>query len=189
MHTAAALSHHRILFLGGHLDSDRVNAVVAGLVLLDADNHEDPIDLYVNSPSGGVADGMAVIDAIQAIRAPVHTVCIGQAAGVATLVVAAGTPGKRAATRHAVFAPHMLFGQSSTQIAGVEVAVGHVLEQEAWSWLAKCTGQTVERICLDVRNEHVFTADDARAYGIVDRVVQPFEVERPRSFIRSKAAQ
>ncbi len=175
---ATALLRHRILFLSGPVSACNANVVVAGLLLLDADDHAAPIDLYVNSVGGSLADGLAVIDAMQAVRAPVHTVCIGQAGGAAAWVVAAGVRGRRAATRHAVLMLHTGSTGFSETHSAMQGAAQQYLEERMCDCLVRWTGQPSERIRKDLRNEQVFTADEGHDYGLVDRVIEPFRLHR-----------
>lgn len=170
------LVQHRIVFLAEPVTSETANRLIAQLLLLDTDSHTEPIDLYINSPGGSVSDGIAIVDAIHCIQAPIGTTCIGRAASMAAWVLAAGTPGKRVATPNAEVMIHQVAGGFSGSTSDVQVQTRHMLrlQQRLVEMLAKWTGQSTDRIAADMERDFYMTADEARAYGLVDQVLPPF---------------
>lgn len=166
---------HRILFLSEEVTPASANGLVAALLLLDADDRDAQIDLYVNSPGGSVADGLAVIDAMACIAAPVSTICIGKAASMAALILAAGTPGRRLITPNA----EVMIHQASAGVSGNTSDIRRFterlvrLQDRIESLLAGWTGQTVERVREDMAVDCWMSAGEAVGYGLVDAVIEP----------------
>lgn len=186
------LLKHRILFLGEPISKPTVNHLVEGLLLLDADDHERQIDLYVNCSGGDVLDALALIDVMHCIRAPVSTICIGQAAGIAAWIVAAGAPGRRLATPNSEVKlqqfPTSSTGQTPTPgfLPAKETAGSYShrlqdLESRLVRMLAEWTKQPESRIKEDMRSDFFLTAPEARVYGVIDAVLQPFGTPNPGS--------
>ncbi len=164
----------RIIFLGTPIDDNVANVVTAQLLFLEAEDPEKDIHLYINSPGGSISAGMAIYDTMQYIRPNVSTICIGQAASMGALLLAAGTPGKRFAlpnSRILIHQPTMsgLAGQATD----IDIHAKEILRlREAMNLiLAKHTGQSFERIEKDVERDYIMTAEQARDYGIVDLVI------------------
>ena len=184
------LLKHRILFLGEPISKPTVNHLVEGLLLLDADDHERPIDLYINCTGGDVLDALALIDVMHCIRTPVSTVCIGQAAGIAAWILAAGAPGHRLATPNS----EMKLQQFPTSATGQTPPPGFLPPREAAGsyshrlqeldsrlvrMLAEWTKQPEARIREDMNNDFFLTAQEAKVYGLIDAVLQPFAAPIP----------
>lgn len=171
-----ALLKHRIVFLSEDISQDTANRVIPELLLLDADNHEAAIDLYVNSGGGSITAGLAIIDAMQCIQAPVSTVCIGVAASMAALILAAGAKGKRFASPNAEVMIHQSSGGFKGQTSAIRVYAERMQRQERQlvELLARWTGKPSKRILKDIENDYFMTAEEARDYGIVDAILQPF---------------
>lgn len=174
-----ALWRHRILFLSESVTAEVANRLIAGLLLLDADDHKTPIDLYINSPGGSVPDGLAIIDAMQCIQAPVSTICIGRAASVATWILAAGTRGRRFATPNAEVMIHQVAAGFAGPVSDMRIYTEWVLrlQERLVEMLSRWTGQPPERIAKDMEREFFMTAEEARDYGIVDAILEPYEKE------------
>lgn len=172
---AFTLLQHRILFLAESIACETANHLIAQLLLLDADDSERPIDLYINSPDGSVTDGIAIIDAMQCIRAPVSTICIGQAASMAAWILAAGAPGQRQAAPNAEVMIHQVAAGFAGQTADIQVFAQRTLriQERLVGMLAQWTRQPEERIRRDMASDFFMTADDALSYGIIDEVIQP----------------
>ena len=182
MNETVGLLQHRILFLGGVITSDTANKIIAQLLLLEAEDRNGPIDLYVNSPGGSVVDGLAIIDAIRCIRAPVSTTCIGQAASMGAWILAAGTPGMRYLTPNAEVMIHQLSSSFEGKAADIEVLAQRTLRLQGRlvEMLAAWTGQPPQRVREDMSRDRFMSADEACSYGLADQVVEPF-LERPRA--------
>jgi ATP-dependent Clp protease, protease subunit len=167
-----------IVFLGSAIDDDVANLVTAQLLFLEAENPEKDIHLYINSPGGSISAGMAIYDTIQYIRPHVSTICIGQAASMGALLLAAGTPGKRFAlpnSRILIHQPSMsgLAGQATD----IDIHAKEILRlRESMNIiLAKHTGQSLDRIEKDVERDYILTAEQSKDYGIVDQVMSKRE--------------
>lgn len=163
-----------IIFLGTPIDDNVANVVTAQLLFLEAEDPDRDIHLYINSPGGSISAGMAIYDTMQYIRPNVSTICIGQAASMGALLLAAGTPGKRFAlpnSRILIHQPSMsgLAGQATD----IDIHAREILRlREAMnSILSKHTGQNIERIEKDVERDYIMTADQAKEYGVVDQVI------------------
>jgi len=175
MGTSTLLSH-RILFLSGPVSPEITNQLIADLLLLDADNHEAQIDLYINSPGGSVLDGLAIIDAIQCIQAPVSTVCIGQAASMAAWVLAAGRKGYRFASPNAEILLHQVASALAGQTSDIRRYAQRMirLQERLIQMFSEWTGRSADSIEKDMEHELFMTAEEAKAYGIVDAILEPF---------------
>lgn len=163
-----------IIFLGTPIDDNVANVVTAQFLFLEAEDPEKDIHLYINSPGGSISAGMAIYDTMQYIRPNVSTICIGQAASMGALLLAAGTPGKRFAlpnSRILIHQPSMsgLAGQATD----IDIHAKEILRlRESMNGiLAKHTGQSFERIEKDVERDYIMTASQAKDYGIVDQVI------------------
>jgi ATP-dependent Clp protease, protease subunit len=163
-----------IIFLGTPIDDNVANVVTAQLLFLEAEDPEKDIHLYINSPGGSISAGMAVYDTMQYIRPDVSTICIGQAASMGALLLAAGTPGKRFAlpnSRILIHQPSMsgLAGQATD----IDIQAKEILRlRESMNGiLAKHTGQNIDRIEKDVERDYIMNAVQAKEYGIVDQVI------------------
>jgi ATP-dependent Clp protease, protease subunit len=163
-----------IIFLGTPIDDNVANVVTAQFLFLEAEDPEKDIHLYINSPGGAISAGMAIYDTMQYIRPNVSTICIGQAASMGALLLAAGTPGKRFAlpnSRILIHQPSMsgLAGQATD----IDIHAKEILRlRESMNGiLAKHTGQPMERIEKDVERDYIMTASQAKDYGIVDQVI------------------
>lgn len=163
-----------IIFLGTPIDDNMANVVTAQLLFLEAEDPEKDIHLYINSPGGSISAGMAIYDTMQYIRPNVSTICIGQAASMGALLLAAGSPGKRFAlpnSRILIHQPSMsgLTGQATD----IDIHAKEILRlrESMNSILAKHTGQNFDRIEKDVERDYIMTASQAKDYGIVDQVI------------------
>jgi ATP-dependent Clp protease protease subunit len=163
-----------IIFLGTPIDDNVANLVTAQLLFLEAEDPEKDISLYINSPGGSISAGMAIYDTMQFIRPDVTTICIGQAASMGALLLAAGAPGKRFAlpnSRILIHQPSMsgLAGQATD----IDIHAREILRlRESMNQiLSKHTGQPLERLQRDVERDYIMTADQSKDYGIVDQVI------------------
>ena len=167
------LLNERIIFLGNEVTEEIANVVVAQLIHLESDDPEKDINLYINSPGGFVTAGLAVYDTIQYIKPDVSTICIGQSASIAAVLLAAGTPGKRFALPNSRILIHQPLGGVQGQVADIEIGAREMLRtrKQLDEILARHTGQPVEKIHSDTDRDNIMTAEEAVAYGLVDRVI------------------
>ena len=170
------LRQYRVLLLSEPISAETANRFVADLLLLNAASSTERIDLYINSPGGSVTDGLAILDAMGCVQAPVSTICIGQAASMAAWILASGTKGMRYATPNAEIMIHQLAAGFYGQSAHIKVMSQRVLrlQKRLTTILAACTGQSPRKVARDMERDFFMTADEARRYGIVDAVLEPF---------------
>lgn len=166
------LLKERIIFLGGGIDDDTANLVIAQLLFLEAEDPKKDVSLYVNSPGGSVTAGLAILDAMNHIKPDVSTVCVGMAASAAAVILAAGAKGKRYALPNAEVMIHQPWGGAQGQATDIEITAKHILatRDRLNKILSKSTGQPLEKIEKDVERDYFMTSDEAKKYGIVDQV-------------------
>ena len=164
----------RIVFIGNPIDDDIANLVTAQLLFLEAEDPDKDVNLYINSPGGYVTSGMAIYDTMQFIKPQVATVCIGQASSMAALLLAGGAAGKRTALPNARVLIHQPMGGAKGQATEIEIHAREILRmrEELNKILAKHTGQPLSRIAADSERDFFMSASDAKAYGIIDTVVE-----------------
>jgi ATP-dependent Clp protease, protease subunit len=164
----------RIVFLGSSIDDNVANIIVAQLLFLDAEDPERDIYMYINSPGGVVYSGLAIYDTMQHLRAPVSTFCVGMCASMAAVLLASGEKGKRSALPNSRILIHQPSGGSQGTAADVEIAAREILHlrENLNRILAKHTGQTVDRIAEDVDRDRFMSPEDAKEYGLIDRVLE-----------------
>lgn len=168
------LLEDRIIFLGMPIDDYVANYIIAQLLYLEAEDPDKDINLYINSPGGSVTAGLAIYDTMQFIRPEITTICLGQAASMAAVLMSAGTPGKRYALPYSRFLLHQLMGGVRGQATDIAiqaqeiVRIGETIDQI----LAKHTGQPIEVIRKDTDRDLFLSADEAKNYGLIDEVLQ-----------------
>jgi len=164
----------RVIFLGEPIDDAVVNTVIAQLLFLDAENSKEDIKLYINSPGGSVTSAMALYDTMQHVKANVSTICIGQAASAAAVLLACGAKGKRFSLPNARVLIHQVMGGAEGQQKDVEIQAREMMriKNQINSILAKHTGQPVAKIEKDTDRDYFMTAEEARKYGIIDKIIQ-----------------
>lgn len=162
-----------IIFLGGTIDDNTANLIIAQLLFLQSEDPKKDIQLYINSPGGSVTSTLAIIDTMQHVKNDISTVCVGIAASGAALVLSAGTKGKRRALPNAEVMIHQPLGGAEGQASDIEISAKHILKTRASlnKLLAKNTGQSLSRIEKDVDRDFFMDADEAKKYGIIDEVV------------------
>jgi len=167
------LLRERIIFLVGPVTDETANLVVAQLLFLEADNPDKDIYFYINSPGGAVTAGMAIYDTMQFVKPDVSTLCIGQAASMGAFLLAAGEKGKRIALPNSRVMIHQPLGGFQGQASDIEIHAREILKLRAKlnEILAQNTGQSVEKIERDTDRDNFLSADDAVAYGLVDKVL------------------
>ena len=163
----------RIVFIGSGIDDDVANVVIAQLLFLEADDPDKDINIYINSPGGYVTAGMAIYDTMQFIKPPVATVCIGQAASMAALLLSGGAEGKRTALPNARILIHQPMGGARGQATEIEIHAREILRmrEELNRILSRHTKQALSRIAADTERDFFMSAEQAKAYGIIDNVV------------------
>lgn len=167
------LLQDRIIFLGGEIDDDVANLVVAQMLFLEGDDPDKDIFLYINSPGGSVSAGLAIYDTMQYIKCEVSTICIGLAASMGAFLLAAGARGKRKALPNAEIMIHQPSGGAQGQATDIHIHAEQILRirQRLNEILATRTGQPVEKVSLDTERDNYMSAEQARAYGIVDEII------------------
>jgi ATP-dependent Clp protease protease subunit len=163
----------RIIFLGTPVDDIVANTVIAQLLFLDADDPDKDIYVYINSPGGIVTAGLAIYDTMNYLKSPVSTICIGQAASMAALLLAAGTKGKRFSLPHARIMIHQPMGGFQGQATDIEIHAKEILKLKETlnTILSNHTGQPIEKIQSDTDRDFFMSGEDAKTYGIVDEVI------------------
>ncbi|MFZ2224682.1 MAG: ATP-dependent Clp endopeptidase proteolytic subunit ClpP [Candidatus Deferrimicrobium sp.] len=163
----------RIIFIGSPIEDDVANLVTAQLLFLEAEDPDKDINLYINSPGGVVTAGMAIYDTMQFIKPPVATVCLGQAASMAAVLLAGGAQGKRTALPNARILIHQPMGGTRGQATDIKIQAEEILRMREHlnGILSKHTGQPLERIATDTERDYYMSADQAKTYGIIDQVV------------------
>jgi len=182
------LLSERIVFLGTPIDDDVANVVMAQMLHLDYESADADIQLYINSPGGSNTALTAVYDTMRFVRADVATVCMGQAASAAAVLLAAGAPGKRLALEHARVLLHQPSGEGQGVAADLEIQAGEILRvrSQVEGILARHTGQSVERLRADTDRDKIFTARQAVEYGLVDGIITTRETA-PRAVEAAQA--
>ena len=167
------LLNERIVFLGHEIDDQIADLVIAQMLHLESEDPEKDIQLYINSPGGGVTSGLAIYDTMQYIRCDVATSGVGQCASMAAVLLAAGAPGKRFALPNSRILIHQPWGGTQGQVTDIEIQAKEMLRMRASldAILAEHTGQPVDKIHLDTERDNIMTAEEARAYGLVDGVM------------------
>jgi ATP-dependent Clp protease protease subunit len=171
------LLRERIIFLGTPIDDNVANLIVAQLLLLDSENPEKDIMLYINSPGGSVTAGFAIYDTIKHIRADVATICLGQAASMGAFLLSSGTPGKRMALPHSRILIHQPLGGAQGQATDIEIQAAEInrMKKLLNEILASNTGQSIKKIERDTDRDYIMSAEEGVAYGMVDKVITKAE--------------
>ena len=168
------LLKENIIFLGTPIDDTLANLVCAQLIHLESENPDKDINIYINSPGGDITALFAIYDTMQFIKNDIATICLGQAASAAAVLLAAGTKGKRLALPHARILLHQPYGQVGYgQVTDLEIAAKEILRMRDLleQILSKHTGQSIDRVHADTDRDFVMEADEAKAYGVIDEVI------------------
>ena len=168
------LGVERILFLGSEVNDGIANSLVAQMLYLDSEDSSKPIYLYINSPGGSVTAGLAIYDTIQYVKSEVVTICVGLAASMGAFLLAAGTKGKRVALPHSRIMIHQpLGGTSRRQASDIEIEAKEILRMKEMlnRSLAEMSGQSFEKIEKDTDRDYFLSAEEAKEYGLIDRVI------------------
>jgi ATP-dependent Clp protease protease subunit len=165
----------RIVFLGTPVDDDVANIVIAQLLFLESEDPDKEITIYINSPGGSVTSGLGIYDTMQYVRCPISTVCLGQAASMAAVLLAGATAGRRRALPHSRVMIHQPMGGYRGQASDIEIHAKNILflRHRLNEILAQHTGQTVDRIRDDTERDRFYSALEAKDYGLIDDVITP----------------
>ena len=171
------LLKERIVFLNGPVDDISANVIIAQMLYLESENTSKPINLYINSPGGLISAGMGIYDTMQYIKPPVHTMCCGQAASMGSFLLAAGEKGNRFALPHSRIMIHQPLGGASGQATDIEIHAREIirLREELNGLLSELTGQPLDTINNDTDRDNFMTAKEAKAYGLIDQIVDKRE--------------
>ena len=163
----------RIVMLGTEIDDDVANVIVAQLLFLESEDPDKGINLYINSPGGSVTAGLAIYDTMQYVKCPVSTICIGQAASMGELLLLAGNTGKPYALPNARFLIHQPLGGAQGQASDIDIHAKEILRLRSYinGLFVKHTGHGIERIEKDTERDYFMSAEEAKAYGLIDTVV------------------
>ena len=167
------LLRERIIFLGTEIDDEVANSVVAQLLLLDSENSEKDIMLYINSPGGVITAGMAIYDTMNIIKSDVSTICLGEAASMGSFLLSSGTKGKRLALPSARIMIHQPLGGAQGQATDIEIEAKEILRMKKMltEIIAENSGQKVEKVVSDCERDHYLSAQEALDYGLIDKVL------------------
>lgn len=167
------LLRERIIFLGTPIDDNIANVIVAQLLLLDSEDPDKDIMIYVNSPGGSVTAGLAIYDTIQHVRSQVSTICLGQAASMGAFLLNAGAPGKRMALPHSRILIHQPLGGAQGQATDIEIQAKEIIriKRQLNELMAKHSGQPVKQIEKDTDRDYIMTPQEAKEYGLIDQVI------------------
>lgn len=165
----------RIIFLGGPIDDDTANLVIAQMLFLEAEDPDKDIFLYINSPGGSVSAGLAIYDTMQYLRCECATICVGLAASMGAFLLAAGAKGKRKALPNSEIMIHQPSGGAQGQATDIRIHAEQIIriKEQLNSILAQRTGQPIEVIERDTERDNFMTAEQAKAYGLVDEIIVP----------------
>ena len=163
----------RIVFLGEPIDDHIANLIIAQLLFLDAENSNKDIKFYINTPGGSVTAGLAIYDTMQFIKADVSTICVGVAASMGAVLLAAGTPGKRLALPNSEIMIHQVMGGFEGQATDIKIRSEHILKikEKLNKLLAQHTGQEIKTIEKDTERDHYLTPLEAKNYGLIDKII------------------
>jgi ATP-dependent Clp protease protease subunit len=163
----------RVVFLGGPIDNELANLVIAQLLFLDAEDSKKEIQVYINSPGGSVYAGLAIYDTMNYVKAPVATICVGMALSMGAVLLAAGEKGRRSALPNSKIMIHQVLGGAEGQASDIKIQAEEImrLKESLNKILASHTGQDMKKVEKDTDRDYYLSAADAKKYGIIDRVV------------------
>lgn len=164
----------RIIFLGGPINDAVANAVIAQLLFLDSQNSSEDIKLYINSPGGEVSAALAIYDTMQYVKSDVATICVGMAASAAAVLLSAGKKGKRSILPNGEVMIHQVMGGAQGQATDIHIHATHILsiKKKLTAILAKNCAQTFAKVETDAERDYFMTAEEAKKYGIVDKIIK-----------------
>jgi len=164
----------RIIFLGEPITNHTANIIIAQLLFLDAENSDQDIKFYINSPGGSVSAGLAIYDTMQYIKSPVTTICIGLAASMASVLLAAGAPGKRLILPNSEVMIHQVMGGTEGQASDIKIHAEHIIKvkDKMNKILALHTGQKITNVEKDSDRDYYMSAEEAKNYGLIDKIIK-----------------
>jgi ATP-dependent Clp protease protease subunit len=165
----------RIMFVGGEIDDSMANAIVAQLLFLQAQDPKREVSMYINSPGGSVTAGLAILDTMKMVKCPVATYCVGQAASMGAVLLASGDKGRRYALPHARIMVHQPWGGAQGRASDIEITAREILRLKELlnGILAAHSGKSMEEVVRDTDRDHFMSADEACAWGLIDKVLTP----------------
>lgn len=168
------LLKERIIFLGSDINDQVANAIIAQLLFLEAQNSEEEIKLYINSGGGSVSAALAIYDTMQLVKPKVSTICVGLAASAAAILLAAGSKGRRFSLPNSEVMIHQVMGQVGGQATDIDIHAKHILatKDKLNKILVKHTSQSLNKIKKDMERDYFMSAEESRAYGIIDKVIE-----------------
>jgi ATP-dependent Clp protease protease subunit len=168
------LLKERIIFLGGPINDAVANTIIAQLLFLASQNKENDIKLYINSPGGSVPAGLAIYDTMQYIKCDVSTICVGIAASMGAILLTCGADGKRLALPNSEVMLHQVMGGAQGQASDIEISAKHIIKTKAKlnQILASRTGQNIKQIEKDTDRDFYMSADEAKKYGVIDKIIK-----------------
>ncbi|MGC9047023.1 MAG: ATP-dependent Clp endopeptidase proteolytic subunit ClpP [Minisyncoccia bacterium] len=168
------LLKERIVFLGGPIDDNVANSIIAQLLFLEHEDPEKEIKMYLNTPGGVVTAGLAIYDTMQYIKAPISTICVGMAASMGAVLLGAGKKGKRFALPNSEIMLHQVMGGAEGQAIEIEITAKHIVQikEKINQILAKHTGQKIEQIEKDTDRDFYLTSQEAKDYGLIDEIIK-----------------
>ena len=163
----------RIVFVSGEIEDEMANAIVAQLLFLQAEDSKKEISMYINSPGGSVTAGLAILDTMRMVKCPVATYCVGQAASMGAILLSAGEKGKRHALPNARIMIHQPWGGAQGKASDIEITAKEILRLKEIlnGILADASGKTLEEVTKDTDRDHFMSAEEAKKWGIVDKVL------------------
>ncbi len=163
----------RIMFVGGEIDDSMANAIVAQLLFLQAQDPEKEVSMYINSPGGSVTAGLAILDTMKMVKCPVATYCVGQASSMGAILLASGDKGRRYALPRARIMVHQPWGGAQGKASDIEITAREILRLKEMlnGILAEASGRTIDSVTNDTDRDHFMSAEEAKAWGIVDKVL------------------
>jgi len=169
------LLKERIIFLGSSINDNVSSTIIAQLLFLEADNPDKDIYMYINSPGGLITSGFAILDTMNYIKPKISTICMGQAASMAAILLSMGTKGKRMALENSRVMIHQPLGGAQGQASDIEIHTKEILflRDKLNKILSKNTGQTIKKIESDTNRDHFMSAEKALEYGIIDKIIKP----------------
>ncbi|GGL58131.1 ATP-dependent Clp endopeptidase proteolytic subunit ClpP [Sporolactobacillus putidus] len=164
----------RVIMLGSEINDELANSIVAQLLFLASEDSEKDISIYINSPGGSVSAGFAILDTMNFIKPNIQTICVGMAASMASIILTSGAKGKRLSLPNGEVMIHQPLGGAQGQASDIEISARHILKtkKKLNTILAETTGQPLETIEKDTDRDNFFTAEEAKEYGLVDKIIQ-----------------
>jgi ATP-dependent Clp protease, protease subunit len=168
------LSLERIIFLSGEVTDGLANSIIARLLYMDSEDQNKDVFIYINSPGGSVTAGLSIYDTMQHVKSPIVTICVGLAASMGSFLLTAGAPGKRLALPHSRIMIHQPSGGTRGQASDIEIEAREILRirRQLNGIYAERTGQTLEKIEKDMDRDYFMSAQEAKDYGLIDRVIE-----------------